>query len=91
MVQKSDKNLQNIKANAVLAFESNVNEYVKKFEELCKGAPNGVPKLDEMETLMDDLREKTRKNYLDMSSQMINRLDEGKVIESKKANTGRSE
>ena len=81
------KELENIKNDIVMAFENNISDYLKEFQKECEARSTGIPALDKIEELMDELRKKTTQNYLEMGSRLIESISESEMIELKKENT----
>lgn len=80
------KDERELKSEIMDQLEEAVDEYFASFS--AKSSNGGsLPTIDDIETLLGDLKSKTRDIYLKMVSDSINNVDESELIASKKENT----
>ena len=84
--QRLNKTEQEIKSAIMDKIEDAVDDYLLSFR-LKTNDGNGLPNINEIEDMMQDLKNKTRDIYLSMVSDSITKFDESKSIDSKKENT----
>ena len=84
--QRLNKTEQEIKSAIRDKIEDAVDDYLLSFR-LKSNDGNGLPNINEIEDMMQDLKNKTRDIYLSMVSDSITKFDESKSIDSKKENT----
>ncbi|MBR1708971.1 MAG: hypothetical protein IJ719_09110 [Clostridia bacterium] len=84
--QRLNKTEQEIKSAIMDKIEDAVDDYLLSFR-LKSNDGNGLPNINEIEDMMQDLKNKTRDIYLSMVSDSITKFDESKSIDSKKENT----
>ena len=80
------KDERELKSEIMDQLEEAVDEYFASFSAKSSNG-NSLPTIDDIETLLGDLKSKTRDIYLKMVSDSINNVDESELIASKKEST----
>lgn len=80
------KDERELKSEIIDQLEEAVDEYFASFSAKSSNG-SSLPTIDDIETLLGDLKSKTRDIYLKMVSDSINNVDESELIASKKENT----
>ena len=78
--------LDKMRNRANIANENAVGRYISELDNLMQSRSSPI-RISEIEEMMDNLSEETRKNYVNMNSDIISSIDEGDLIESKKGST----
>ncbi len=86
--KKQFKDERDLKSEIMDQLEEAVDEYFASFK-AKSGNDSSLPSIDDIETLLGELKSKTRDIYLNMVSDSLDSFDESELIASKKEHTGK--